>query len=576
MVVGYLPGDPYFEPVLYHETGHYHSRGGPLWLREGGANFLEAYIFHATENASLQSRFEETEQEIARRCTPNEWSNIFQWQSNRGTRDCAYPLGERLLLAFYNNLGHEMVASSLRELHFNKYELFYPRESAEEAIYQVFLSNTPPERQEDFNALYKLFHGRPEPVPTEPEPVPTAICGETTKPPENPPDIPQAIVLEAFFNSTDGPNWVNNANWATDAPLDQWYGIQVDGDGRVIGIDMHENGITGVLPPELAALTHLRVLQLDFNGLEGPIPPGLGGLTRLRTLGLSENRLSGPIPPELANLSNLVHLRLGDNQLTGSIPSSLCQLSQLRRLTLRGNGFTGSIPPELGLLTTLESIHIGHNQLSGCIPNALANVPTNDLYLLEALPFCSEASVGSVELAGDAAGDRAALIALYNATDGPNWANNANWVTDAPLDQWHGVWLTDAGRVGGLGLESNLLTGPIPPELGNLTELRHLYLTYSLLTGPIPPELGNLGNLTHLGLDGNRLTGPIPGELGNLASLEYLHMRENEFTGAIPPELARLQDLASLDLAWNQLSGPIPASWATWPAWNTCNFRTTG
>ncbi|WP_420448359.1 Ig-like domain-containing protein [Candidatus Palauibacter sp.] len=29
--------------------------------------------------------------------------------------------------------------------------------------------------------------------------------------------------------------------------------------------------------------------------------------------------------------------------------------------------------------------------------------------------------------------DRAALVALYNATNGPNWVNNENWLTDAPL-----------------------------------------------------------------------------------------------------------------------------------------------
>ena len=35
--------------------------------------------------------------------------------------------------------------------------------------------------------------------------------------------------------------------------------------------------------------------------------------------------------------------------------------------------------------------------------------------------------------------DRAALMALYNATDGPNWVDNTNWLTDAPLGEWYGV-----------------------------------------------------------------------------------------------------------------------------------------
>ena len=60
--------------------------------------------------------------------------------------------------------------------------------------------------------------------------------------------------------------------------------------------------------------------------------------------------------------------------------------------------------------------------------------------------------------------DRVALAALYNATDGPNWTHNDGWLTDAPLGEWHGVTVSD-GRVVGLSLVRNNLTGAIPPEL---------------------------------------------------------------------------------------------------------------
>ena len=48
--------------------------------------------------------------------------------------------------------------------------------------------------------------------------------------------------------------------------------------------------------------------------------------------------------------------------------------------------------------------------------------------------------------------DRAALIALYEATDGPNWVNSENWLTDAPLGKWFGVRTDASGRVVGLDL----------------------------------------------------------------------------------------------------------------------------
>ena len=32
--------------------------------------------------------------------------------------------------------------------------------------------------------------------------------------------------------------------------------------------------------------------------------------------------------------------------------------------------------------------------------------------------------------------DRAALVALYDATGGETWTNSTNWKTDAPLGEW--------------------------------------------------------------------------------------------------------------------------------------------
>ena len=35
--------------------------------------------------------------------------------------------------------------------------------------------------------------------------------------------------------------------------------------------------------------------------------------------------------------------------------------------------------------------------------------------------------------------DRAALVALFEATNGPMWNSAENWLTDAPLREWYGV-----------------------------------------------------------------------------------------------------------------------------------------
>ena len=175
------------------------------------------------------------------------------------------------------------------------------------------------------------------------------------------------------------------------------------------------------------------------------------------------------------------------------------------------------------------------------------------------------------------------LVALYNATNGDHWTNNHNWTRDVDLDEWHGVTTDPSGRIvleldleenelfgtlppelgdlsnlRRLGLGDNQLQGEIPSELGNLAELRYLSLTRNLLRGEIPWELGNLTYLEVLGLGGNALEGEIPSELGNLANLRELYLWGNRLRGEIPPDLGNLSALEKLLLQDNLLEGSIP------------------
>jgi len=102
-----------------------------------------------------------------------------------------------------------------------------------------------------------------------------------------------------------------------------------------------------------------------------------------------------------------------------------------------------------------------------------------------------------------------------------------------------------------LQLGFNELSGPIPPQLGNLTSLQVLLLRDNELSGPIPPQLGNLTSLQVLDLSVNVLSGPIPPQLGNLTSLEELGLGDNELSGSIPSELRRLSRLESLSVSGN-------------------------
>ena len=178
----------------------------------------------------------------------------------------------------------------------------------------------------------------------------------------------------------------------------------------------------------------------------------------------------------------------------------------------------------------------------------------------------SEGRTTVTAIAGDVQGtaeirvenlDRAALVALYNATDGPNWLDSENWLTDAPLGEWHGVTTASEGRVTSLFFWSNNLRGTIPPELGMLKDLTFLNIGANALTGPIPVELGDIAQLEEAYFQFNDLSGSIPEALGGLQRLRKLGLNHNGFTGAVPENVLRLPRLEFLNLSANDLAGVI-------------------
>ena len=441
-------------------------------------------------------------------------------------------------------------------------------------------------------------------------------------------------VLVALFNATDGPNWGYQINWLSDVPLGGWSGVTTNDDGRVTSLDLsfkelsgkippelgslanlteldlHWNDLSGEIPPELCNLANLETLNLGGNQLSGEIPPWLGNLANLETLNLGRNGLSGEIPSELGNLANLTSLNLGSNVLNGEIPSELGNLANLTSLDLSFNELSGEIPPWLGTLANLKWLILEGNELSGEIPPELGNLANltelslriNDLSgeippELDNLANLTELGLDRNLLGGcmsdllrDRSGydgeipvctaeehpaDTEALIALYNATEGPGWDRNDNWLSLDPTGEWEGVSVDANGRVAALTLYANDLSGEIPLELGNLTNLQVLNLGVNDLSGEIPPELGNLTNLQVLNLGVNDLSGEIPPELGNLANLTVLNLSENELNGEIPPELGNLYGLR---VRVNRVNIWIGVKFASVSAGerHTCGVRTDG
>ena len=128
--------------------------------------------------------------------------------------------------------------------------------------------------------------------------------------------------MEALYNQTNGPNWIEQGNWMSSDNHCLWTGVWCLEQGLV------------------------NVIRLEGNGLVGTIPSELGDMTQMETLNLSNNQLTGEIPPELGP-SFLTHLFLQSNQLTGLISEELGEQIAAKSFSLADNDFDCPHPSSL-------------------------------------------------------------------------------------------------------------------------------------------------------------------------------------------------------------------------------------
>ncbi|KAK7412783.1 hypothetical protein VNO78_04404 [Psophocarpus tetragonolobus] len=165
-------------------------------------------------------------------------------------------------------------------------------------------------------------------------------------------------------------------------------------------------------------------------------------------------------------------------------------------------------------------------------------------------------------LAQDATNDFAVLKSLRDS-----WQSQTlNWEGSDPCNGWDGIKCNKNSRVISISLTDIGLTGQLSGDIGSLSELTNLDLSYNRgLTGPLPSEIGKLKKLSRLILVSCGFTGRIPDEIGSLQQLEFLSLNSNNFVGPIPPSTGNLSNLTWLDLDDNHLNGSIPVSSGTTP-----------
>ncbi len=123
--------------------------------------------------------------------------------------------------------------------------------------------------------------------------------------------VADSIALVKIYARANGDNWLNKTNWLTGS-IDTWQGVSVQA-GRVVGVNLAGNNLTGRLTADLRKLSAAASLNFSNNQLGQGVPASVTQLNNLQTLNLSSNQLQNL--PDVSALPSIQLLDVSSNHL---------------------------------------------------------------------------------------------------------------------------------------------------------------------------------------------------------------------------------------------------------------------
>lgn len=173
-------------------------------------------------------------------------------------------------------------------------------------------------------------------------------------------------ILTEIYNAMDGPNWVQNKNWGSDEPLNNWAGVHYSVGN--LSLDFLYFGLKGDIPEIIGELTELTFFRIREPGITGTLPQSFSNLTNLKELRIVETAITS-LPDIFAPLTGLERVSIETNyNMSGPLPESLGSSKRLVELSIFSNGFTGSLPESWA--HHKDFLVLWGNHLSGTIPGS--------------------------------------------------------------------------------------------------------------------------------------------------------------------------------------------------------------